>query len=130
MMQATRQGVLTRPHDLDPFSKFGCLTKEVMTRLYGRGNTFYAKANNLRLELTRQYDVMLQQVDVLVMPTLPYVATKIPPAQCSFYGERTCYFSIGCNQSHVMFLIGCVLLVTCCVSHWLCPVTCCVFHWL
>nr|KAG5700740.1 hypothetical protein BaRGS_029105 [Batillaria attramentaria] len=57
---------------------------EYMTQLYGHGNKFYAKANNLVVELTRQYDAALQKFDVIVMPTLPYVATKIPPADIGF----------------------------------------------
>ncbi len=40
----------------------------------------YAMARELALELTAAYDAALAGVDVLVMPTLPIVATAIPPA--------------------------------------------------
>jgi amidase len=38
----------------------------------------YAMARNLALELTAAYDAALADADVLVMPTLPIVATTIP----------------------------------------------------
>ncbi len=45
-------------------------------RYHGR---YYAMARNLALDLTAAYDAALAEVDVLVMPTLPIVATGIPP---------------------------------------------------
>nr|KAG5700741.1 hypothetical protein BaRGS_029106 [Batillaria attramentaria] len=72
--------------DLPPAVKFHALYSEYMTQLYGRANKFYAKANNLKMELTRQYDAALQKFDVLVMPTMPFVAPKIPPAGISYLG--------------------------------------------
>jgi amidase len=41
---------------------------------------YYAMARNLALELTAAYDAALAGVDVLVLPTLPIVASAIPPA--------------------------------------------------
>jgi amidase len=41
---------------------------------------YYAMARELALELTAAYDAALAGLDVLVMPTLPIVATAIPPA--------------------------------------------------
>ena len=55
-----------------------------LTALCGRyildryGNRYYAMARNLALELTAAYDAALAGVDVLVMPTLPIVASVIP----------------------------------------------------
>jgi amidase len=40
---------------------------------------YYAMARNLALDLTAAYDAALARVDVLVMPTLPIVASIIPP---------------------------------------------------
>jgi amidase len=40
----------------------------------------YAMARNLVFEVRRQYDEALSRFDVLVMPTLPMVATPIPAA--------------------------------------------------
>ena len=41
---------------------------------------YYAKARMLVPELTRQYDEAFQQFDVLVMPTMPFVATTLTAA--------------------------------------------------
>ena len=40
-------------------------------------------ARNLALELTAAYDAALAGLDVLVMPTLPIVASAIPAAGAS-----------------------------------------------
>jgi amidase len=44
---------------------------------------YYAMARNLALELTAAYDAALAQADVLVMPTLPIVASVLPAAGAS-----------------------------------------------
>jgi amidase len=44
---------------------------------------YYAKAQNLARSLTGAYDRALAEVDLLVMPTLPLKATRIPPADAS-----------------------------------------------
>jgi amidase len=46
-------------------------------RYHGR---YYAMARELARQLAAAYDAALAGTDVLVMPTLPIVATKIPPA--------------------------------------------------
>jgi amidase len=43
----------------------------------------YAMARNLALELTAAYDDALADADVLIMPTLPIVASAIPAADAS-----------------------------------------------
>ena len=47
------------------------------TRHRGR---YYAKAQNLVRKLRRAYDAALAQYDLLLMPTLPMTATKLPEA--------------------------------------------------
>lgn len=42
------------------------------------GGRHYAMARNLALELTAAYDAALAELDVLVLPTLPIVASTIP----------------------------------------------------
>ena len=42
----------------------------------------YAKAQNLNRQLRAAYDDALSQFDLLLMPTTPMKATKIPPADC------------------------------------------------
>ncbi|MCF7553551.1 amidase [Pseudonocardia sp. WMMC193] len=44
------------------------------------GGTYYAMAQNLVPEVRAAYDAALADYDVLVMPTLPYTAREIPPA--------------------------------------------------
>ena len=54
---------------------------EYMHRNYhGR---YYAKAQNLSRRLRDTYDAALAQYDVLAMPTLPMLATKLPEPDCS-----------------------------------------------
>ena len=45
---------------------------------------FYAKAQNLARALTRAYDEALEQVDVLLMPTIPMKATPLPGPDTGF----------------------------------------------
>jgi amidase len=42
------------------------------------GGRYYAKAQNLARKLTAAYDAALEELDLLLMPTLPIKATKIP----------------------------------------------------
>ena len=44
---------------------------------------FYAKAQNLARSLKAAYAAALDEVDLLLMPTLPMKATAIPDADCS-----------------------------------------------
>jgi len=44
---------------------------------------YHAKAQNLRWGLRAAYDAVLQDYDIIIMPTIPFVATEIPPADCS-----------------------------------------------
>ena len=43
------------------------------------GTHYYAKAQNIVRRMTALYDAVFEEVDVLVMPTLPMVATPLPP---------------------------------------------------
>ncbi len=53
---------------------------EYMHRYYhGR---YYAKGQNLKWALRQAYDDVLAKYDLLAMPTIPFVATKIPEAGC------------------------------------------------
>jgi len=48
-----------------------------------RGGEYYAKARCLVWKLSEAYNSALKKVDVLVLPTLPFVATKLPEKNCS-----------------------------------------------
>jgi amidase len=58
--------------DFSPFYKVWLLAGRYLHDEYL--STMYAKAQNLRLALTRQIDAALADADVLVMPTTPHVA--------------------------------------------------------
>ncbi|MFI5612752.1 amidase [Amycolatopsis sp. NPDC051903] len=47
------------------------------------GGKYYAMARNLSYELRDAYDAALAEYDVLVMPTLPYVARELPSRDIS-----------------------------------------------
>ncbi len=64
----------------EPLKLTAMLGRYVIDRYDGR---HYAMARNLALDLTAAYDAALADADVLVMPTLPIVASTIPPADAS-----------------------------------------------
>jgi amidase len=81
LLDSYARGRLTRADDLSETVKLVILMGQYMQDHYhGR---YYAKAQNLARILTKAYDDALQSVDLLVMPTLPLKATKIPPADAS-----------------------------------------------
>lgn len=76
LLDAYARGRITRADDLSDTVKLVVLLGQYMQDSYhGR---YYAKAQNLGRVLTKAYDTALQQVDLLVMPTLPMKATVIP----------------------------------------------------
>lgn len=70
-----------RINDLSITAKLVLLAGEYMqTDYYGR---YYAKAQNIRGQILKSYNDLLQKYDVLVMPTTPMRATKIPSTDAS-----------------------------------------------
>ena len=57
------------------------LLGEYMHRNYN--GRYYAKAQNLSRQLRDAYDAVLEEFDVIIMPTLPMTATKLPAPDCS-----------------------------------------------
>jgi amidase len=81
LLDAFGRGWRERPNDLSETAKLVLLLGEYMqTRYHGR---YYAKAQNLGRALRAVYDEALEQVDLLLLPTLPLKATKIPAADAS-----------------------------------------------
>ncbi len=81
LLDAYARGRLTRADDLSDTVKMVVLLGQYMQDSYhGR---YYAKAQNLARLLSKAYDDALQSVDLLVMPTLPMKATRIPPLDAS-----------------------------------------------
>jgi amidase len=81
LLDVYARGRLTRARDLSETVKLTVLAGQYMTDAY-RGR-YYAKAQNLARGLTAAYDAALAQVDLLVMPTLPLKATRIPDPNAS-----------------------------------------------
>lgn len=78
LLDAYGRGRTERADDLSETVKLTMLTGEYMREHYhGR---YYAKAQNLGRKLAASYDAALGSVDLLLMPTLPLKATKIPAA--------------------------------------------------
>lgn len=76
LLDAYGRGRLTRADDLSETVKLTMLMGEYMRGSYhGR---YYAKAQNLARKLRAAYDEALEAVDLLLMPTLPLKATRIP----------------------------------------------------
>ncbi len=67
----------SRANELSRSLKVSMFVGEYMLKTY-RGQ-YYAKAQNLSRVLRRAYDAVLQQYDLLLMPTLPMKATPLPP---------------------------------------------------
>ena len=88
MQEAFARGMGTRINDVSPTVKLVLMLGEYMHRNYhGR---YHSKAQNLRGLLRRAYDEALEKFDVLAMPTIPFTATPIPPADAPL-GHRDRY---------------------------------------
>jgi amidase len=111
LQEAFARGWRSRPDDVSETVKLVLLLGEYMHRNYH--NRHHAKAQNLRVLVRQAYDTVLQQYDMLAMPTLPFPATKIPPADCSReeyvdlalnMQQNTCPFDVS---GHPAFTIPC-----------------------
>jgi len=82
LVEAFGHGFRSRPNELAETGKLNLLMAEfVRQRCSGR---YYSKAQNLRPGLRAAYDGALGEVDVLLMPTVPFRATPIPPSGAPF----------------------------------------------
>ena len=76
LLDAFARGRHTRADDLSDTVKLVVLAGQYLQDAYhGR---YYAKAQNLARALTAAYDEALREVDLLLMPTIPMKATRIP----------------------------------------------------
>jgi amidase len=71
----------SRADELSKSLKISMFVGEFMLK-HHRGH-YYAKAQNLSRRLRAAYDAALGQYDLLLMPTMPIKAQKIPPADAS-----------------------------------------------
>jgi len=67
-----------RANELSETTKLFTLLGTYIKRHHG--SRYYGKAMNITRRLTRAYDQVLADFDVLLMPTLPLKATPLPPA--------------------------------------------------
>jgi amidase len=81
LQEAFARGWQSRPDDVSETVKLVLLLGEYMHRHYH--NRYHAKAQNLRVLLRKAYDDVLMTHDLIAMPTIPFPATKIPPANCT-----------------------------------------------
>ncbi|ELT90604.1 hypothetical protein CAPTEDRAFT_2391 [Capitella teleta] len=76
VVSAFRKGLLTNANDLSVTAKNAVLLGECVRET--NGLEFYCKAQNMCRILTQQYDNLLRSVDILVMPTIKFVAPLLP----------------------------------------------------
>jgi amidase len=111
MQEAFARGMGTRINDVSPTVKLVLMLGEYMHRNYhGR---YHSKAQNLRVLLRRAYDEALEKFDVVAMPTIPFTATPIPPADAPLnttidaalnMQANTCSFDVS---GHPAFTVPC-----------------------
>jgi len=111
MQEAFARGMGTRINDVSPTVKLVLMLGQYMHRNYhGR---YHSKAQNLRVLLRRAYDEALEKFDVLAMPTIPFTATPIPPADAPLgtaidvalnMQANTCSFDVS---GHPAFTVPC-----------------------
>jgi amidase len=77
LQEAFARGWKSQPDDVSETVKLVLLLGEYMHRNYH--NRYHAKAQNLRGLLRSAYNTVLGDYDLMVMPTIPFPATRIPP---------------------------------------------------
>jgi len=111
LQEAFARGWTSRPDDVSETVKLVLLLGDYMHRHYH--NRYHARAQNLRVLLRNAYDAVLKDHDVMVMPTIPFPATRIPPADAprEVYvdaalnmQQNTCPFDVS---GHPAFTVPC-----------------------
>ncbi|CAH1797679.1 unnamed protein product, partial [Owenia fusiformis] len=87
MMEHFKKSLKARPHDLPMTFQLVSMWGEYTKRFYQ--SKHYGKAQNLNLALTAAYDKSLETYDVIVMPTLPFKAPRLPNADTDLKGLLT-----------------------------------------
>ena len=86
-----------RANDLSDTLKISMFVGEYFTKHY-RGR-YYAKAQNIARRLKAAYDAALSNYDLLLMPTLPIVASKIPERDADLITYTTRAFEMIANTA-------------------------------
>lgn len=87
----------TRANDLSESLKISMFAGEYFLKHYG--GRYYAKAQNLSRQLCAAYDTALEDVDLLLMPTLPITAKPIPAADAPLEEIITRAFEMVANTA-------------------------------
>jgi len=111
LQEAFARGRAAQPDSVSETVKLVLLLGEYMHREYH--NRYHSKAQNLRVLLRDAYDEVLKKYDAIAMPTIPFPATRIPPANAprEVYvdaalnmQQNTCPFDVS---GHPAFTIPC-----------------------
>ena len=84
--EAFSRGLKTHLNDLPITIKKDILLGRYLLTEYN--GTFYSKSQSLGRELCRAYDKVLEDYDVLLMPTIPKKAQSFPPVKLSIAGMK------------------------------------------
>src|SRR5262245_13787867 len=105
----------TRADELSDTLKATLLFGQYMLNKY-RGH-YYAKGQNLARKLTRAYDAALERYDLLLMPTLPMRATRLPAPGASRMETIERAFELLANTAPFDATGRPAMTVTCGISH-------------
>lgn len=95
LLDSFAKGMKAYANELSAAAKITILTGQYMQEAYhGR---YYAKAQNLALKLRREFDQALCNCDALVMPTVPFKATKLPNKDASLEEQVKLSFGVDTN---------------------------------
>ncbi len=77
LMSAMSRAIKTNGGDFSPTAKLGAVVGHYMREQYH--GVFYGRAQNMSRALTETYDRVFEDFDLVLMPTTPQTAHKIPP---------------------------------------------------
>jgi amidase len=77
LMSAMSRAIKTNGGDFSASAKLGALVGHYVKDQYH--GVFYGRAQNMSRALTASYDNVLQEFDLVLMPTTPQTAHKVPP---------------------------------------------------
>lgn len=101
LQEACARGLKAHPNDLPATCKLTFMNGRYLLSEYN--GTFYSKAQNLGRELSKAYDQVLEDYDVLLMPTIPKKAPTFPTANPSLEGKRRCLSPVHLVKPSVRF---------------------------
>ena len=93
LMSAMSRAIKTHGHDFSPTAKLGALLAHYMRERYD--GVFYGRAQNQSRALTEAYNKVFEEFDLVLMPTTPQTAHKVPPMPEE---DRTAHISQALNM--------------------------------